>query len=44
MADAALLDCLVHVTLPVHEQDVVGAQGAIDEQLAAPMTIGMLLA
>src|SRR5205814_4996612 len=41
---ATPLQLPVHLTAPMHEKDVVRAEGAIDDQLAAPMAIWLLLA
>jgi hypothetical protein len=43
MPDATTLDHLVHLSDPMHEEDVIGAKRAIDHQLADPMAIGLLL-
>ena len=43
VANATLLNRIIHFTEPMHEEDVIGAESAIDEQLAAPMPIGPLL-
>jgi hypothetical protein len=42
--DATPLQLPIDFAAPVHEQHVIGAQCAIDDQLAAPMTVGLLLA
>jgi len=44
VTNAATLQLSIHFAAPVHENDVVRAEGAIDNQLAAPMAIGFLLA
>ena len=41
--DTALLNDVVDFAQPVHEQDEIGAERAVDKEFAAPMTIGMLL-
>ena len=41
---ATPLQLRVHFAAPMHEKDVIGAEGAIDDQLAAPMAIWLLLA
>src|SRR5205809_6310890 len=41
---AASLQLRVHLAAPMHEKDVVRAEGAIDDQLPAPMAIWLLLA
>src|SRR5204863_1102694 len=43
VAHAALLQRVVHLSQPMHEENVIGAERAIDEQLAAPMAVRMLL-
>ena len=43
VANAALLQPIVHLPQPMHEEDEIGAERAIDEQFAAPMAIRMLL-
>ena len=43
VANATLLNRIIHFTEPMHEEDVIGTESAIDEQLAAPMPIGPLL-
>jgi hypothetical protein len=43
VTDATPLQLRVHFAAPVHEHDVVGAQRAIDHQLAAPMPVRFLL-
>ena len=43
VTDATPLQLRVHFAAPVHEDDVVGAQRAIDQQLAAPLPVGFLL-
>src|SRR4051812_25011250 len=43
MPDAALLEGIIDLPQPMHEEDVIGAECAIDEQLATPMTVRMLL-
>ena len=40
---AAPLQLRVYLAAPMHEQDVIRAEGAIDDQLPAPMTIWLLL-
>jgi hypothetical protein len=44
VAHAAPLQLRVHLAAPMHEKDIIRAQGAIDDQLAAPMAIWLLLA
>ena len=44
VANAAPLQLRVHFAAPMHEKDVIRAEGAIDNQLAAPMAIWLLLA
>ena len=44
VAHAAPLQLRVHFAAPMHEKDIIRAEGAIDDQLAAPMAIGLLLA
>ena len=41
---AAPLQLRVHFAAPMHEKDVIRAKSAIDDQLAAPMAIWLLLA
>src|SRR5262249_12168704 len=43
VADATPLESRVHFAAPVHEHDVVGAQRAINQHLAAPMPVRFLL-
>src|SRR5882762_1320872 len=43
VTDAAPLQLRVHFAAPMHEKDVVRAEGAIDDQLPAPMAIWLLL-
>jgi hypothetical protein len=42
--DATPLELPIDFAAPVHEQDVIGAECAINDQLAAPMPIVFLLA
>jgi hypothetical protein len=42
--DATPLELPIDFAAPVHEQDVIGAECAINDQLAAPMSIVFLLA
>src|ERR1041384_2945423 len=44
MTHAALLKRIVDFAEPMHEEDVVGAKRAIDDELAAPVTVRVLLA
>src|SRR6184192_1773893 len=44
VANAATLQLSIHFSAPVHEKDVIRAEGAIDNQIAAPMAVGFLLA
>jgi hypothetical protein len=44
VADTAALKRFVHFAEPVHEENEIGAERAIDHQLANPMAIGLLLA
>jgi hypothetical protein len=44
LTNAAPLQLSVHFAAPVHENDVVRAERAIDHQLAAPMSVWLLLA
>src|SRR6266700_4045532 len=44
VAHATPLQLAVHLAAPMHEKDIIRAEGAIDDQLAAPMTIWLLLA
>ena len=44
VAHTAPLQLRVHVAAPMHEKDIIRAEGAIDDQLAAPMAIRLLLA
>src|SRR5437667_5168900 len=44
VSHAAPLQLRVHFAAPMHEKDVIRAEGAIDDQLAAPMAIWLLLA
>src|ERR1051325_4413517 len=41
--DAPLLHLLVHFAGPMHVKNEIGAEGAIDDQLAAPVTVRTLL-
>ena len=43
VTDATPLQLRVYFAAPVHEHDVVGAQRAIDQQLAAPVSVRFLL-
>jgi len=43
VSDATLLQLSIDFTAPMHEQHIIGAEGAIDDQLAAPMAIRLLL-
>ena len=43
MTHAAPLQLRVRLAAPMHEKDVVRAEGAIDDQLPAPMAIRLLL-
>ena len=43
VARAALLKPIIHLPQPMHEEDEIGAERAVDDELAAPMTIRMLL-
>ena len=43
VANAALLDRVIHFAEPMHEEDEIGAERAIDDQLAAPVAIRALL-
>ena len=43
VTDATPLELRVYFAAPMHEHDVVGAQRAIDQELAAPVPIGFLL-
>ena len=43
MTSAPLLKRIIHFPKPVHEEDKIGAEGAVDEEFAAPMTIRVLL-
>ena len=43
MTNASLLPPIVHLSEPMHEQDEIGAERAVDEEFAAPMTIRVLL-
>src|SRR4030095_17052268 len=43
VTDATPLQLRVYFAAPVHEDDIIGAQRAIDQQLAAPMPISLLL-
>src|SRR4029077_104623 len=40
----APLQWRVHLAAPMHEKDIIRAEGAIDDQLSAPMAIWLLLA
>jgi hypothetical protein len=42
--DAAPLQLPIDFAAPVHEKDVIGAECAINDQLAAPMPVVFLLA
>jgi len=44
VAHAAPLQLRVHLAAPMHEKDIIRAEGAIEDQLAAPMAIWLLLA
>src|SRR5205823_15048869 len=44
VAHASPLQWCVHFAAPMHEKDVVRAQGAIDDQFPAPMAVWLLLA
>jgi hypothetical protein len=44
VGDTFGLDIDIHLTQPVHVEDVVGAEGAIDEEFAFPMSVGFLQA
>ena len=44
MTDATLLQLSIGIAAPMHEQHVIGAERAIDDQLAAPVAIRLLLA
>ena len=41
--DTTALQRLIHLAEPVHEEHVVGAERAIDHELADPMAVGFLL-
>ena len=43
VTDATPLQLRIHFAAPVHKHDVVGAQRAIDHELAAPMPVSFLL-
>jgi hypothetical protein len=42
--NATLLQMSIDFAAPMHEQHVIGAKRAIHQQLAAPMTVRLLLA
>ena len=44
VAHTAPLQLRVHFAAPMHEKDIIRAERAIDDQLAAPMAIRLLLA
>jgi hypothetical protein len=44
VADAALLEGVIHLAQPVHEEDKIRAKRAVDDELAAPMAVRALLA
>src|SRR5262245_11626516 len=43
VTNAALLEFVVNLSQPMHEEDEIGAQSAIDQELSAPMAVGLLL-
>ncbi len=43
MTNTALLQPIVDLTQPMHEEHEIGAESAVDEKFAAPMAIRMLL-
>ena len=43
VTNASSLQLHTDFAAPVHEEDVIGAQRAIDDQLAAPVAVGFLL-
>jgi hypothetical protein len=44
VAHATLLERVIHFAQPMHEENEIGAERAIDDELAAPMAVGSLLA
>ena len=43
MANTALLQPIVDLPQPVHEEHEIGAESAVDKKFATPMAIRMLL-